>query len=73
MDNRIKNKKSQISRMLKIKIKQTKSGVRRPTRQRQTLQALGLTKMNSSVELEATPQILGMINKVNHLVTVEKA
>ena len=34
--------------------------------------ALGLKKMNASVEVEATPQILGMVNKVNHLVKVEE-
>ncbi|MCK7559898.1 50S ribosomal protein L30 [Chitinophaga sedimenti] len=56
--------------MAKIKITQVKSGIDRPERQKLTLQALGLRKMNQSVEVEATPQILGMVRKVNHLVTV---
>lgn len=58
--------------MAKIKITQVKSGIDRPERQKQTLIALGLTKMNASKELEATPQILGMIRKVEHLVKVEE-
>lgn len=58
--------------MAKIKITQTKSIVRRPSRQRLTIQALGLGKINCSVEVEESPQILGMINKVNHLVSVTK-
>ncbi len=58
--------------MAKIKITQTKSGIDRPERQKKTLKALGLTKLNASREVEATPQILGMITKVNHLVTVEQ-
>ncbi|GEP90115.1 large subunit ribosomal protein L30 [Chitinophaga terrae (ex Kim and Jung 2007)] len=57
--------------MAKIKITQVKSGIDRPERQKLTLKALGLTKLQSSVEVEATPQILGMVRKVNHLVTVE--
>lgn len=58
--------------MAKIKITQVKSGIDRPERQKRTLIALGLRKMLSSVEVEATPQILGMVNKVNHLVKVEE-
>ena len=58
--------------MKKIKIKQVKSGIDRPERQKLTLKALGLNKMNASKEVEATPQILGMVKKVNHLVTVEE-
>jgi len=58
--------------MKKIKITQVKSGIDRPERQKQTLIALGLKKLNASREVEATPQILGMINKVNHLVKVEE-
>ncbi len=57
--------------MKKIKITQVKSGIDRPERQKLTLQALGLNKMNSSREVEATPQLLGMIRKVSHLVKVE--
>ncbi|MGH2646331.1 MAG: 50S ribosomal protein L30 [Ginsengibacter sp.] len=58
--------------MKKIKIKQIKSGIDRPERQKLTLKALGLNKMNASKEVEATPQILGMVKKVNHLVIVEE-
>ncbi len=57
--------------MKKIKITQVKSGIDRPERQKLTLQALGLNKMNSFKEVEATPQILGMVRKVTHLVKVE--
>jgi large subunit ribosomal protein L30 len=58
--------------MKKIKITQVKSGIDRSERQKQTLIALGLTKLNASKEVEATPQILGMVNKVSHLVKVEE-
>ena len=59
--------------MEKIKIKQIKSRIGRPKDQKMTLDALGLTKMNKIVEHNATPQILGMVNKVKHLITlVEK-
>jgi len=58
--------------MAKIKITQVKSGIDRSERQKKTLKALGLTKMNATKEVEATPQILGMVVKVNHLVTVEE-
>ncbi len=64
---------SQITdNMKKIKITQIKSGIDRSERQKQTLIALGLKKMNASKEVEATPQILGMVNKVSHLVKVEE-
>lgn len=58
--------------MAKIKITQVKSAIDRPERQKLTLKALGLNKLNSSKEVEATPQILGMVTKVNHLVKVEQ-
>ncbi len=58
--------------MAKIKITQVKSGIDRSERQKQTLIALGLRKMNASKEVEATPQILGMVNKVSHLVKIEE-
>ena len=58
--------------MAKIKITQYKSGIDRPERQKRTLKALGLRKLHSSVEVEATPQILGMVNAVAHLVKVEE-
>ncbi len=58
--------------MATIKIKQTKSGINRPERQKRTLRALGFTKMNQILDKEATPQIMGMLKKVEHLVTVIK-
>ncbi len=58
--------------MAKIRIKQVKSGIDRPERQKRTLLALGLKRMNRPVEVEATPQILGMVNKVQHLISVEE-
>ena len=57
--------------MAKIKITQVRSKINRPQNQKRTLEALGLKKINQTVELEATPQVLGMVNKVNHLVSVE--
>ncbi|MBQ4139389.1 MAG: 50S ribosomal protein L30 [Muribaculaceae bacterium] len=59
--------------MAKIKIKQVVSRINRPANQKRTLDALGLHKLNQTVEKEATPQILGMINKVRHLVEVTNA
>lgn len=59
--------------MEKIKITLVKSGIDRPERQKQTLKALGLNKVHAVKEVEATPQILGMVEKVNHLVKIEKA
>lgn len=58
--------------MKKIKITQVKSGIDRSERQKLTLKALGLNKLNASKEVEATPQILGMIKKVDHLLKVEE-
>ncbi len=58
--------------MATIKIKQIKSGIGRPERQKRTLRALGFIKLNQTLEKEATPQIIGMIDKVAHLVTVIK-
>jgi large subunit ribosomal protein L30 len=57
--------------MAKIKITQIKSVIDRSERQKQTMQALGLKKINQTVEVEATPAIIGMVRKVNHLVAVE--
>lgn len=54
--------------MAKIRIKQVRSVIGRPERQKRTIKALGLRKMNQEIELEGTPQILGMIAKVSHLV-----
>jgi len=59
-------------KMKKLKIKQVKSGIKKPLRQKRTLEALGIKKMNRVIEVNATPQILGMINKVQHLIEVEE-
>lgn len=58
--------------MKKIKITQVKSAVDRPMRQKRSLQALGLRKMHQTVEHEATPQILGIVDSISHLVEVEE-
>lgn len=58
--------------MKKLRIKQVKSQIGRPDRQKKTLLALGITKMNKAREVEASPQVLGMIDKVKHLLTVEE-
>lgn len=58
--------------MKKIKITQVKSAVDRSIRQKRSLEALGLRKMHQTVEHEATPQILGIVESVKHLVTVEE-
>ena len=57
--------------MAKIRITQKRSQIKRPQSQKRTLQALGLRKMNQTVEVEATPQIQGMVRKINHLLEVE--
>ena len=57
--------------MAKIKITQIKSVIDRSERQKRTIEALGLRKINQSIEVEATPAIVGMVRKVNHLVAVE--
>ena len=57
---------------MKIKIKQIRSGINRPMRQKKTLQALGLTRINDIVEHNKTPQIMGMVNAINHLVLIEE-
>ena len=67
MDNQDKSRL-----MAKIKITQIKSKIGSTERQKRTLQALGLKKVSGSVKVEATAQILGMVGKVNHLVSVEK-
>ena len=58
--------------MAKIRITQIKSTINRPAVQKRTIKALGLGRINKSVEVEATPQILGMVGKVSHLVTVSE-
>ena len=57
--------------MAKIKITQIKSVIDRSERQKKTIQALGLKRINHSVEVEANAAIIGMVRKVNHLVAVE--
>jgi large subunit ribosomal protein L30 len=56
--------------MSKVKIIQTRSLISRPEKQRQTLKALGLGKINKMVEVELTPQVQGMIRSVNHLIKI---
>ncbi len=59
--------------MAKIKITQVKSTIDRPKDQKATIVALGLGRISKFVVVEKTPQIAGMVNKVNHLVKVEEA
>lgn len=59
--------------MAKIKVTKLKSAINRTKRQKLTLEALGLKKIGQTVEHEATPNILGMVSKVQHLVSVEEA
>ena len=58
--------------MKRIKVKQVRSKIRRPQNQKRTLEALGLRKLNQVVEHDASPEILGMVNKVKHLISVEE-
>ena len=58
--------------MGKVIITQVRSAINRTKRQKDTITALGIKKLNKPVEHEATPQIMGMINKVSHLVKVEE-
>ena len=58
--------------MGKIKVTQVKSAIKHTVRQKRTLEALGLRKLHKTIEVEATPQVLGMVAKVNHLVVVEE-
>lgn len=57
--------------MAKVKITQVKSIIDRPETQKRTIRALGFTKLNQCIEKEATPQVMGMINQVAHLLKVE--
>ena len=59
--------------MGKVVITQVKSTIKKSERQKRTIQALGLGKINRSVEVELTPKVAGMINKVSHLVSVKEA
>ena len=58
--------------MSKVKITQVRSSIKRPGNQKKTLRALGLKRISSSVEVERTPQIAGMIRVVNHLIEVQE-
>ncbi len=58
--------------MGKVRITQIRSGIGKPARQKRTLAALGLKKMHQTVEVETTPQIMGMIDKVKHLLKIEE-
>ena len=59
--------------MGKIKVTKVKSAIGRPQRQKRVLESLGLRKIGQVVEHDTTPTILGMVNKVKHLVSVEEA
>ncbi len=59
--------------MAKIKVKQIKSSIKKPQNQKRTLAALGLRKIGQVVEHDSTPNIVGMISKVKHLVSTEEA
>ena len=59
--------------MAKIKITQVRSRIGSTARQKKTLDALGLRRMQRTVELEGSPQVLGMVRKVEHLVKVEES
>jgi len=56
--------------MATIKIKQVRSAINRPARQKATIKALGFKKLNQTLEKEATPQIMGMVKKVQHMVII---
>jgi len=59
-------------KLIKVQITQVKSTISQTSRQKKTISALGLGKINKTVEKELTPQIKGMINKVNHLIEVKE-
>ena len=58
--------------MTKIRITQTGSRIGSTARQKKTLDALGLRRMKATVEHNANPQILGMVEKVRHLIMIEE-
>lgn len=58
--------------MAKLKLTLVRSVIGRPKKQKATMAALGLRKMNQTVEKEASPQVRGMVKKVQHLLTVEE-
>ena len=59
--------------MGKIKVTQIRSSIKRPKNKKRTLEALGLHKIGQVVEHDATPNIIGMVNIVKHLVSTEEA
>ncbi|MBE9483574.1 MAG: 50S ribosomal protein L30 [Bacteroidetes bacterium] len=59
-----------VSAMKKLRIKQVRSGIGRPERQKRTLTALGFKRLNQTIEVEVSPQVQGMINKVLHLIEI---
>ena len=59
--------------MSKITITQTRSQIKTPKRQKDTLKALGLGRIGKSNEVEGTPQVRGMVAKVAHIVSVKEA
>jgi large subunit ribosomal protein L30 len=58
--------------MAKIKVTQIKSGIGSTKRQKRTLEALGIRKLNNTIEVENSPQVQGMITKVRHLLRIEE-
>lgn len=56
--------------MATIKIKQVKSAINRPKDQKRTIEALGFRKLNQIIEKEASPQVMGMISKVSHMLEI---
>lgn len=58
--------------MKKLRIKQVRSGIGRPERQKRTLKALGFKRLNQTIEVEVSPQVAGMIEKVKHLIEIEE-
>ena len=58
--------------MAKVRVTQVRSTIKRPANQKATIKALGLGKINRTVEVEMTPQVEGMIRKVGHLLSIEK-
>lgn len=56
--------------MATIKLKQVKSAIKRPADQKATVKALGFKRLNQVIEKEATPQIMGMVKKVQHLIQI---
>ncbi|NOQ74384.1 MAG: 50S ribosomal protein L30 [Crocinitomix sp.] len=56
--------------MATIKIKQVKSAINRPKDQKRTIEALGFRKLNQIIEKEATPQVMGMVSKVSHMLEI---